>query len=285
MPRHCVYVATSCGWTLRRIDPSNSVCAVVSYRRVPHRRAHYPEVGVPDSRSDGREFFSRKQVCREVANFSCSEGDHSAAYDEAGLVHCGESGRGVADFAGAGIRAEIGEIPGGGDASSAVAGPSTQSMRKKGRYEDTRPRRRKTCIFPSERRVRTPTELSGLPRIRSRNCVVAEWQLIDENSTTGQIATFAPRFNRGESISAGEVGRREVVGPAIIQIWMWMVFVGKKGPDVATKAFSPGEVPVAVFSFACEVVRLRGTVEARQFNVASHEVGQSWQEWQGRLTS
>ena len=232
------------------------------------------------------KFVLRKQVCRNVVNFAYGQGNHSVAYEKDGPGPGGERAHGVADCAGMGARAGIAESPSGSDAPSVVAELATQSIRRKRRYEDTRPLRRKTRIYPSEPQLRTPAEFFRLSRIRSRNWVVAEWQLIDENSIKLQNVTFYPRFNREKSISVSKVGGWEVVALALIQIWMWMSLMSEKGPDVATKAFVPCGGAEAVFSFACEVVRLRGNVKARQLLTGMlREVEQLWPEWVGRLTA
>ena len=109
-----------------------------------------------------------------------------------------------------------------GDAFSAVAELATQSMPKKSRYEDTRPRRRKTRIYPKERQLRTPTEFFGLSRSRSRNWNVAERQLIDEKKIKEQNATSFPRFTRDKSTFASKVGGWEVVALALLHIRIWM---------------------------------------------------------------
>ena len=232
------------------------------------------------------KFFLRKQVCRNVVNFAYGQGNHSVAYDKDGPGRGGECAHGVADCAGMGVRAEMAESRSGSDAPSVVAELATQSVRRKRRYEDTRPLRRKTRIYPSERQLRTPAEFFRLSRIRSRNWVVAEWQLIDENSIKQQNVTFFPRFNCEKSISVNKVGGWEVVALALIQIWMWMSLMSEKGSDVATKAFTPCGGVEAVFSFAREVVRLRGNVKARQLLAGMlREVEQLWPEWVGRLTA
>ena len=210
------------------------------------------------------KFVLRKQVCRNVVNFVYGQGNHSVAYEKDGPGPGGERAHGVADCAGMGVRAGIAESPSGSDAPSVVAELATQSIRRQRRYEDTRPLRRKTRIYPSEPQLRTPAEFFRLSRIRSRNWVVAEWQLIDENSIKLQNVTFYPRFNREKSISVRKVGGWGVVALALIQIWMWMSLMSEKGPDVATKAFVPCGGAEGVFSFACEVVRMRGNVKARQ---------------------
>ena len=232
------------------------------------------------------KFFLRKQVCRNVVNFAYGQGDHSVAYEKDGPGTGGARAHGVADCTGMEARAEIAESPSNSDAPSVVAELATQSIRTKRRYEDTRPLRRKTRIFPSEPQLRTPAEFFRLSRIRSRNWVVAEWQLIDENSIKQQNVTFFPRFNREKSISVSKVGGWEVVALALIQIWMWMSLMSEKGPDVATEAFVPCGGAEAVFSFAGEVVRLRGNVKARQLLTGMlREVEQLWPEWVGRLTA
>ena len=110
--------------------------------------------------------------------------------------------------------------------------------------------------------------------------------MIDENSIKQQNVTFFPRFNREKSISVSKVGGWEVVALALIQIWMWMSLMSEKGPDVATEAFVPCGGAEAVFSFAGEVVRLRGNVKARQLLTGMlREVEQLWPEWVGRLTA